>query len=384
VFVLEEPSVLRANSDRYAVPPISQAREAAYTRSDEAIAIAKEWAASEPFDGVIAGREAAVTTAAAVAENLGLPGPGIGAANTCCDKLALRRTCAAAGLPQPDFVEADRSEGVARMLRRGSVVVKPTTSAGSVGVIRVDNPGDLEAAIAASLLEVSEVDSVAGREQDWPLIVEQYVPGPCASVETVVQHGRKVFENITQQDTIGDGRFVKRGHIVPAPVGAAMETALGELTSQLIAALGAETGIFHSEWTLAQDGPVLLECANRPPGDYLLELVELASGVNVAELVLASLCGGVSPDRGSFNQTAGIRFFTGPSGRLERVCGLELVRRRRDVERVVVDVEPGQEIMAPAHADTRLGHVIVVGKSASDVIQALDEIDGTLHFAVTP
>ena len=111
----------------------------------------------------------AVPVVAAVTERLGLPSIGTATAHLMTHKVAMRRTFADAGVPQPRFAAArDIREGRAAVETVGvPCVLKPADSGGQRGVFRLESKDDLDAHLHAALAESSSGDA----------IVESFVDG---------------------------------------------------------------------------------------------------------------------------------------------------------------------------------------------------------------
>ncbi|KOX28450.1 carboxylate--amine ligase, partial [Saccharothrix sp. NRRL B-16348] len=112
---------------------------------DEMIAAAKQWHATEAFDGVITFSEAAVVAVAAIAEALGLPGIGVEAALNSRNKYLMRQAHEKAGAPIPGFrfvTTLDEARSAADAFGY-PVIVKPTLGAGSHFVFRCDDETEL-------------------------------------------------------------------------------------------------------------------------------------------------------------------------------------------------------------------------------------------------
>src|SRR5574342_1218009 len=71
--------------------PAERYRLVGSKKIDEMIAVAKEWHATEHFDGVITFSEAAVIAVAAIADALGLPSIGVEAARNSRNKYLMRQ-----------------------------------------------------------------------------------------------------------------------------------------------------------------------------------------------------------------------------------------------------------------------------------------------------
>jgi hypothetical protein len=146
--------------------------------------------------------------------------------------------------------------------------VKPAARASSSGVETVLDEAELR-------------DRIAGYPDHEVLLVERKVIGPEYSVESLVQRGRIVFASVTGKETTDSHArtFVELAHSVPTPVERGKDRLLSA-NRELLESLDFRDGIAHSEWRVGQDGrPVLMEIAGRTPGDGLLVLYHLATGV---------------------------------------------------------------------------------------------------------
>lgn len=110
---------------------------------------------------------------------------------------------------------------------------------------------------------------VNSRELRWDYVIEAKVEGPMFSVESLLLDGRALFENVTRKILDPSIFAVEMGHIVPCPdsPGGQETAALLEAQRLLREAVDAGTGVLHSEWIMTAQGPYLVECAGRAPGD---------------------------------------------------------------------------------------------------------------------
>ena len=90
---------------------------------------------------------------AAVAEALGLPGIDVGTAHLMTHKIAMRRTLADAGVPQPRFAARATWAEAALDVVGVPAVLKPADSGGQRGIFIVDSQDELDAHLHAALAE---------------------------------------------------------------------------------------------------------------------------------------------------------------------------------------------------------------------------------------
>ena len=233
-----------------------------------------------------------VVWAAELAEAWGLPGAGVRAARLFRDKLRLRE--AMNGLVrQPAWTAV---ESLAQMeafaaVHPAGVVLKPSNLQGSLGVhVLHDNVG-LDAAWLGCVTAAEPKYRSTGATPPRYL-VESLVEGPEVSVEAFVHEGEVLFVNLTAKEVQPGLHPVELGHAVPAPgLSVHVTQALHDATAALVRGSGFRTGAIHSEWILDPEGPVLVECAGRIPGDGINDLISHAYGFDFIEAWLALLSG---------------------------------------------------------------------------------------------
>jgi biotin carboxylase len=132
----------------------------------------------------------------------------------------------------------------------------------------------------------------------------------------------------------------------------------------LVAAVGFGTGILHAEWVRTETGPVLIECAGRPPGDKIMDLIDLAYETNLTEHWLRLLAGAPTAPPVKAVGGAAIRFLAGGPGVVAGVDGVEAAGARPGVRRVDVLRRAGDRIADLRSSWDRVGSVIAVGDTA--------------------
>ena len=164
-------------------------------------------------------------------------------------------------------------------------VVKPVGRYASSGVRRVADAAELSRCLAEY-------------PADETLLVEERVVGQEYSVESLSRRGTVLRADITEKRTTerGSAFFVEMAHTTPPPrLDDAQRDALLEAHAGVLERLAFDTGIAHGEYRLTADGrAVLMEVAVRPPGDSIMALHWLASGVPLEDAVVG-LAVGESP-----------------------------------------------------------------------------------------
>ncbi len=330
----------------------------------ETVALARAFHALHPFDAVVSFLDAGLLSAAAVAEDLNIPGNLVRPVALTVDKLAMRALLNEHGLSpvpyrccrSPSDVEAFLSETA------GPIVLKPSRGSGSMGVTRIEHRAEIDEAFAW-----------CKRSSTEPPIAEAYIDGQELSVETVTLDGRHHVVAITEKRTNGAPHFIEIGHCVPGRVSDVLRRRIEAMVGDLLDLIGHRAGPGHSELRIAADGkPVIIETHTRAAGGQICTLVELVCGVNLNRAACAHLLGFDLPPSPSRAPAAAIGFLAYESMTVREVRGVERARAIPGVIRVDCRLRAGQSLAVLASAKDRQGYVLAVGdtpEAAWDTVQ---------------
>jgi biotin carboxylase len=323
-------------------------------------------------DGVLTvSADRAVPVVAAVAEALGLPGIGTDTAHLMTHKVAMRRTLAEAGLPQPRFAAARTlHEAHAAADTVGfPAVLKPADSGGQRGVFLLESLEDLERHLHAALAESPTQEA----------ILESYEEGLELNGLVITRRGEA--ELLTLSDRLrppGVGFGVGWIHVYPSTLYGDTLAEAERVAVQAVRALGLETGIAFPQLIAAEPGRVsVVEVAARIPGGQMADLAAHAVGVDLVEIALRQALGEQVPDelvRPQRQQPLAIRFLTAepgplPTGTVRSVSGLERVLAFPGVVQADVFLQEGEEVRPVRLDGDRRGYVIAVGKTNFEALE---------------
>jgi biotin carboxylase len=324
--------------------------------------------------GVTTTSEFYLCAVADLAANLGLPGNPVAVVRTCRDKAATRQALDEAGIPQPRWAVVTSADAVAAAVSRVGLpcVVKPADDSGSCNV-RVCVSVDQAREQARTVLAVHH--NVRGQPTAGTALIEEYVAGSEFSVETFSTDGEAQHVGVTRKTVSAPPFCVETGHLYPAGLTPAAESALIETTRAVLGALGVRTGPTHTEIKIGPGGgPLPIEVNCRLAGGMIPELIRLACGVDLLEQQLRCAVG-VHPDLGGLVPPAwaGIRFLIAERpGVLREVTGMQSALRCPGVVQVRVTATPGTPVNPPPRsAYDRLGFVIAAGDGMPVVTAAL-------------
>lgn len=383
VTVIEEPDLYRGKQlQDYDYRSVRRVVLASYQQHAAYRAAAVRINAREPLNGVVPGLEYAVEAAADVSAMLCLPGAGRQAARTLRDKLTLRHVTRAGGVRNPDAAEVSSAADVAAFSEGRPVVIKPSNRQGSLGVLLLDEGDDIEHAWD-QMLAADEGIHVADRTVESRYLVEERLHGPEYSVEALVRDGCILLMNVTEKATSAGRHPVELGHLLPAPVGPALNREFESSMRALVAAIGFGTGILHAEWIVTPDGPTLVECAGRVPGDRIFELMELAYETNFYDAALHLMLDRPVELTHVSRRAAAIRFPACPAGRVVDVAGCDGLDKLAGVIAAEVTVQVGDTVGGLRCSWDRVGHVIAVGPTPATARWRADAALGSIAICTT-
>jgi biotin carboxylase len=326
----------------------------------------------------------AVPVVAAVTERLGLPTIGRDVAHRMTHKIAMRRTLAEEGIPQPPFAAVrNLAEGRAALETVGlPAVLKPVDSGGQRGLFRIETPGDLESHLHSALAESP------GREA----ILEGFVEGTEMNGIVVVRNGDARMVTLSDRlrpDGVGFG--VGWIHLYPASIHSDQLGLAERVAERSVAALGLRDGIAFPQLIASPDGGVsVVEVAARIPGGQMADLVRHAVGVDLVELALRFALGEPIPDDVAlprFSQPLAIRFLTAspgplPTGTVTRVGPLDAVLGQRGVVQAETYLTVGETIRPVRLDGDRRGYVIATAPTSIEALQRAEQAAGLLEVEV--
>jgi biotin carboxylase len=296
---------------RYALPLIRAARElgltvitADYLPDNDAHKFADEYvnvsivdmdatlraAEARGIDGIMSfACDPGVLTAAWVAEKLGLPSVGsFEAVSILQNKGRFRDFLRRNGFKVPmakSYTDPNEAQREAALFH-WPVIVKPTDSAGSKGVRKVESPEGLPAAIAFALSH--------SRRREF--IVEDFITqkGFSSDTDSFSVDGELKFVSFNSQrfDPRAENPYTPAAYSWPSSMSQAHQEELRGEIQRLITLLGLKTSIYNIETREGLDGEAyIMECSPRGGGNRLAECLEYATGVKLVENAVRAAVG---------------------------------------------------------------------------------------------
>ncbi|WP_214483796.1 ATP-grasp domain-containing protein [Bacillus sp. SM2101] len=282
ITVLEEPDLYNGkNLGEKKFEHLDEIILAEYQQCNNYIDVVKEYMTKNnvEFKAVVPGLEYGTPAATRLAREIGLKNSGIKKEEILNDKLLFRNHCEKHGIPQPWYKKVKNSEEIRKLFSGAPIVLKPSNKQGSLGVVKITNNSEIESSWE-EVLSTDEGIHRANREMSTNYIIEECIFGEEISTEVFVQNGEILFVNYTDK-LVSSGRYsVELGHIVPSSQPDKSKEELLFNINKLVSTLGFENGVMHIEWIINENGPRVIECAGRPAGDYIFNLIDISYGFN--------------------------------------------------------------------------------------------------------
>lgn len=234
------------------------------------------------IDGIVSfACDPGVVTAAYVAEKMGLPFQcSYEAASILQDKGLFRKFLIDNNFNCPHAKRYEDADAPMKDVDyfNWPVIVKPTDSAGSKGVTKVDTPQELASAISIAL----------NGAHNGAFIIEDFLTfeGYHSSADPFTVNGDLMFVTYSDQlfDPEADNPYTPAYIIWPSSMESRHQDTLTSETQRLMNLLNVKTGIYNIETCVATDGkPYIMEVSPRGGGCKIAELQRLAFGVDLIE-----------------------------------------------------------------------------------------------------
>jgi biotin carboxylase len=325
------------------------------------------------IDGVICVAADAPLTAATVAARLGLPGLSLESARLATDKLAMKQQFQSAGVAVPWFAEIATVQELQRIaIERGrDLVIKPVDSRGSRGVQRVAQVEDLGRAFA-----LARSHSPTER-----VMVEQYLPGPQVSTESVIVDGVCHTPGFSDRNYEYLDRyapfFIENGGDLPSRLPDEIQGKTRALVARAAAALGVTHGTVKGDIVIHDGEPTMIELAARLSGGFFCTReIPLNSGVDFIGAAIKLALGEpvTADDLTPRRSDAVVQRYAFPApGRVMRVGGADAARSLPGIAELVVTAKTGDVIPPAGDKRPSAAMVLATGVDHAAALKAAND-----------
>ena len=314
-----------------------------------------------------------VVTAAYVQEQMGLPGNPYESVCILQNKDRFRNFLTKHGFNVP---KAKGFSSIAEALAEAywypwPAIVKPTDSAGSKGVTKVNRLEDLEPA-----LKVAFEHSLSGR-----VIVEEFIEkqGCSSDSDCFSVDGQLKFVSFSAQrfDENAPNPYTPSAFSWPSTFTKEQEAELTSEVQRLLTSLGMRTSIYNIETRVGTNGkPYIMEVSPRGGGNRLAEMIRFATGVDLITNAVRAAVGeevievAQKPSDGHW---AEIILHSDKEGIFQELLIDASVVNAKVVE-TDLWVKPGDCIREFRGANDAIGTLVLNFASESELVSALKEL----------
>jgi len=333
-----------------------------------------------PISGVTTCGADVEMTVAAIADALGLSGPTPRAAHLCNHKADMRRVLAEADVPGPRYAEIESVQEAAEAAHTVGypLMVKPMDNCGSRGVIRVDSPADLDAAVETAI-PLSRVGTV---------LLETFVEGTTHTVEMMVYHGEFQLCSIIDTHHGYAPYAVELRHVNPTVRTTEQQDAMYRIAVRSCQVVGITDGPCKVDFLYSKSGPQVMEMTARLSGGFHCQYTTpLAHGTNNIRAAIDVALGrppkpeDVVPQQARFSASEAVFV---PPGRVRSIEGVDEARAVNGVTDVIVLCEEGDTIPEYQSSADRRFFIIASGDTPEQRDLAIARANSALRVETTP
>lgn len=248
------------------------------------------------------------------------------------------------------------------------VIVKPTDSAGSKGVMRVDRLEDLRPA-----LEVAFAHSLSKR-----VIVEEFIEkaGCSSDTDSFSVDGELKFVSFSAQrfDEHAPNPYTPSAYSWPSTMTAEQEAELTSEIQRLLKLLGMRTSIYNIETRVGTNGkPYIMEVSPRGGGNRLAEMLRFATGVDLITNAVRAAVGDevVAVEQKPYNgHWAEVILHADKDGHFFSL-DMDSVFKEKHVKQIDLWVKKGDKVSAFRGANDAIGTLVLQFDTEEELVLAL-------------
>lgn len=252
--------------------------------------------------GVGSTSDSGIVEAARLAEHLSLPTSSSRAVGRCRNKRETRIALKGSELNPGFECVTDLPVAISAAIAMGyPVIVKPTSLTGSACVRKCGSEQDVVDAFRAITEKLNNPRP--------EVLVEEFVDGEEYSVEIL---DFQVL-GVTGKRLGPPPSFIETFFVSPAGIDEGLEESIKSAALNALDIVGLSKGPAHVELKVSSRGIRIIEINARLAGLWITELIELASGISLADRYVASLTGRqATPDRHETVQAAAVQYVLVP------------------------------------------------------------------------
>ncbi len=313
-------------------------------------------------DAVIASSEKSVLTAARLRKKFDLFGESLETAILCTNKLKMKERATELGIPITKYqyikngiIQASDIEEF-----RLPIVIKSLDESGGRNTEYILDPTTLYSRYIENQL------------------LESFVTGFECSVETIVQNGKIIFTNITT--------YTKKysQNILPSSLGNEIEARVRKYNQIVIEGFGIKNSLCHAEFYIDKEAITFGEIAIRPPGGYIMHLLELSYGKDFWQIYSDLLLGkDVSKDLDvPHNNYSAVWIIHPGEGKVKFISGWDKITQLKYFAGGKLKLKVGDICQKRLGSGQDYGYIFFVAKSPELLIKQLESAENLLQIGI--
>lgn len=163
---------------------------------------------------------------------------------------------------------------------RFPLISKPIDLSGGKGITKIKRIED-----AKSALQFAFSSTRANR-----IVVEEFIEGSRHGFSAIIR-GKKVVFHFSDNEYYFKNQYLVSGASSPSTVADNVKLDLCRQSETIADILNLKDGIFHVQFIMRDDQPVIIEVTRRPPGDLYVTLVKHATGINYPAILVNAYTG---------------------------------------------------------------------------------------------
>lgn len=303
------------------------------------------------FDAIVPLTENSIPVAQKIFERATIKKTDIEKYNLCHDKLEMKNHARKHHIPITDFCLIEQTTTADDLVQKFGfpIVLKRRDSSGSRGLI-----------IANSIEGLGELKP--------NLLAEKYVEGKECSIESFVVNGEIVFSNITDYHTH------HMCNIVPGNFDSATKEQIKKFNNQVIKAFGIKNGIAHVECYLTGKNIIFGEIAIRPPGGYIMKLIEQCYNFCPWKALIAIECGEKPEINTESKYFSAVWILHPGEGKIEKEPDFTSILGDENLVDIQSGLKEGMQIKQREGSGEDFGRIIVKSRNYDSLLKTIRSI----------
>ncbi len=321
--------------------------------------LAKEYEAKLVISTCI---DQANVTACYVAGKLNLTKPySYEIASEIADKTRMKQRMVNAGIPTASFILTDRLEGLDIENLNFPLVVKPSDTNGSKGVMRVDNQTELKKYLANAL----------GLSRNGKAVIEEFVEGDEFGIDCFITNGiaTVITTHRKRKPNKKDGSVIfSIGSISPAPISDKVKLKIGEIANKIAKEFGLENTPLLMQLIINGEEVNVVEFAPRIGGGLNFRKIKMFAHFDILSASVDSFLN--IPVKVDFKNIdfkySENHIYTQP-GIFGKIVGIEDLIKNGTIKEFYINKSKGSVIEKGHASKDRIGSFIAEGKDLEEI-----------------